>query len=122
LFNKKDDDLDRDNISEFEAVAPSYAQTAQTRSHYQNLKTTATATDREGVAFLILTGCFVGYLPTHYAKRWVLSGQMRALCPHKFSFTTEYQIVLRKGTRPNLVLETFLKEINVQNTDTHVNN
>jgi hypothetical protein len=43
----------------------------------------------------------------------VLSGQMRALCPQTFNFTTEYQIVLRKGARPNLVLETFLKEINV---------
>jgi DNA-binding transcriptional LysR family regulator len=112
LFSTKDQDLSAAQIQKFEAVAPSYAQTAQTRSHYQELNTTATATDREGVAFLILTGCFVGYLPKHYAQRWVLSGEMRAVCPENFNFTTEYQIVLRKGARPNLVLETFLKEIN----------
>jgi DNA-binding transcriptional LysR family regulator len=122
LFNAKDSDLSTEKINTFEAVAPSYAQTAQTRIHYQDLNTTATATDREGVAFLILTGCFVGYLPTHYAKRWTLSGQMRALCPQKFKFITEYHIVLRKGTKPNLVLETFLKEISVQSADQHQSN
>ena len=114
LFNALDSELTVEKINKFEAVSPTYAQTAQTRSHYQNLLTTATATDREGVAFLILTGCFVGYLPTHYAKRWVVSGQMRALCPEKFNFSTEYQTVLRKGARPNLVLETFLKEVHAQ--------
>ena len=35
----------------------------------------------------------------------------------KFNFTTEYQILLRKGARPNLVLETYLKAINVQISD-----
>lgn len=113
LFNAKDNDLSIESINKFEAVAPSYAQTAQTRIHYQDLNTTATATDREGVAFLILTGCFVGYLPTHYAKRWAMSGQMRALSPDKFNFSTEYHVVVRKGTKPNLVLETFLKAINI---------
>ncbi|WP_299079524.1 LysR family transcriptional regulator [uncultured Paraglaciecola sp.] len=114
LFNADDKNLHADKIKTFEAVAPSYAQTAQTRVHYQALNTTATATDREGVAFLILTGCFVGYLPTHYAKRWVESGKMRALCPDNFNFSTEYQVVLRKGVKPNLVLKTFLQEINQQ--------
>jgi DNA-binding transcriptional LysR family regulator len=122
LFNAKDCNLSTKKINTYEAVAPSYPQTAQTRIHYQDLNTTATATDREGVAFLILTGCFVGYLPTHYAKRWVLSGQMRALCEQKFKFITEYHIVLRKGTKPNLVLETFLKEMNVQSADQHQSN
>jgi DNA-binding transcriptional LysR family regulator len=117
LFNTPDSELTVEKINKFEAVSPTYAQTAQTRSHYQNLLTTATATDREGVAFLILTGCFVGYLPTHYAKRWAVSGQMRALCPETFNFSTEYQTVLRKGARPNLVLETFLKEVHAQTED-----
>jgi DNA-binding transcriptional LysR family regulator len=113
LFNVTDANLTPKKIYECEAVAPSYAQTAQTRSYYQNLHTTATATDREGVAFLILTGCFIGYLPTHYAKRWVVSGEMRALYLEKFNFNTEYQTVLRKGTKPNQVVKTFLQEIKV---------
>jgi DNA-binding transcriptional LysR family regulator len=118
LFNIADGKLTPKQIEECEAVAPSYAQTAKTRSHYQNLHTTATATDREGVAFLILTGCFIGYLPTHYAKRWVVSGEMRALYLEKFNFNTEYQTVVRKGTKPNQVVETFLQEIKVHPSKT----
>jgi hypothetical protein len=116
LFNVADGKLSPKQIKECEAVAPSYAQTAQTRSHYQNLHTTAT--DREGVAFLILTGCFIGYLPTHYTKRWVVSGEMRALYLEKFNFNTEYQTVLRKGTKPNQVVKTFLQEIKVHPSKT----
>ena len=118
LFNVADSELTSKKIYQCEAVAPSYAQTAKTRSHYQKLHTTATATDREGVAFLILTGCFIGYLPTHYAKRWIVSGEMRALCLEKFNFSTEYQTVLRKGSKPNLVVETFLQEIKGQHSKT----
>lgn len=114
LFTVDDKDIGDDSLHEFDAVAPAYAQTALTRTHYQNLKTTATATDREGVALLILTGCFIGYLPTHFAKRWEQSGGMRALCPKRKNFTTEYQMVIRKSVRPNMVLETFLHEVKQQ--------
>ena len=111
LFKVLDTDIGDEVVSSMDAVAPTYAQTAQTKTHYQDLKTSATATDREGVAFLILTGCFIGYLPTHYAKRWIEAGHMRALNTEKYNFTTSYHLVLRKGARINLVLETFLNEV-----------
>ena len=115
LFDMNDDEITEQLLYQCDAVAPAYAHLAQSKEHYQKLNTTATATDREGVAFLILTGCFIGYLPTHYAQRWVTSKEMRAVCPQQLHFTTEYQLVLRKGACPNLVLDTFLREINPKN-------
>lgn len=112
LFELDNLNIDEEKLLEYDAVAPAYAQNAQTRSNYQTLKTSATATDREGVALLILTGTYIGYLPTHFAKIWVQSGRMKALCPEKFHFITKYQTVTRKGIRHNMVLETFLKCIN----------
>lgn len=111
FFLLQDADINDHLVNSMDAVAPTYAQTAQTKTHYQNLKTTATATDREGVAFLILTGCYIGYLPTHYAQRWIEAGQMKAVYPNKYNFTTVYHLVVRKGARTNLVLETFLNEV-----------
>ena len=73
------------------------------------LNNTATATDREGVAFLILTGCYVGFLPTHYARQWVERGMMRALLPDTYHHALEFQVVTKKGAQPNLVLERFLE-------------
>ncbi|WP_041794133.1 LysR family transcriptional regulator [Pararhodospirillum photometricum] len=71
-------------------------------------RVTATASDREGVAFLILTGCYLGQLPTHMARQWVAQGRMRALRPDLYRDHVAFQAVIQKGARPNLVLETFL--------------
>ena len=43
------------------------------------MKSSATATDREGIAFLLLTGQYLGYLPDHFAQRWVDDDVMKAI-------------------------------------------
>ena len=94
--------MTREAVESADAVAPTQAQLPH------ELNNTATATDREGVAFLILTGCYVGFLPTHYARQWVERGMMRALLPDTFHHDLEFQVVTKKGAQPNLVLERFL--------------
>ncbi|MGQ9367980.1 LysR family transcriptional regulator [Azospirillum sp. ST 5-10] len=92
-----------------DAVAPTQAQQAPDAVRLQHtLNTTATATDREGVAFLILTGCYIGFLPTHYARQWVERGAMRALLPNTHRYSVQFQAVTKKGNQPNPVLERFL--------------
>ncbi|MDE3240653.1 MAG: LysR family transcriptional regulator [Paracoccaceae bacterium] len=46
----------------------------------------ATAFDMEGLAYLILSGRFVGFLPRTYAERWVRRGEMRAIRPDLFGY------------------------------------
>lgn len=108
LFALTDAAITDDQIARAEAVAPTYAQTLEARALHRPLRTTATATDREGVAFLILTGRYIGYLPTHYAELWVEQGRMRAMRPEDYRYTTEFRIVTAKGRQPNLVLKTYL--------------
>ncbi|WP_232359268.1 LysR family transcriptional regulator [Paraneptunicella aestuarii] len=115
LFDIPEEEITEQLIQQHDAVAPAYAQSAQTRCHYQNLKTSATATDREGVALLILTGSYIGYLPTHYAKRWIQDGKMRALNPEQYNFVTQYRTVTRKCNRHNMVLDTFLRDVHKEN-------
>ncbi|MGY0789016.1 LysR family transcriptional regulator [Azospirillum brasilense] len=92
-----------------DAIAPTEAQQVPEAAGVQRaLTATATATDREGVAFLILTGCYVGFLPAHYARQWVERGAMRALLPERFHYAQEFQAVTKTGTQANLVLERFL--------------
>ena len=69
------------------------------------------ASDREGMAFLILTGRFIGYLPDHYAEAWVTQGRLRALKPATRFYDLTLASVTRKGRRPQLVLETFLEAL-----------
>ncbi|WP_043530113.1 LysR family transcriptional regulator [Litchfieldella xinjiangensis] len=98
-------------LAECEAVLPAYAQSPAIKALHDPLRTAASATDREGIAFLILSGRYIGYLPTHYAQRWVRDGRMKALNPGKFRYVTRYSSITRKGAPPNRVLECYLEEL-----------
>jgi DNA-binding transcriptional LysR family regulator len=111
LFMLDEHELSNELIEKYDAVLPAYAQAASIKAQFQRLKGTATATDREGIAFLILTGHYIGYLPTHFAQRWLLQGQLRALLPKELSFKTPIAAITRKGATANLVLNCYLEQL-----------
>ena len=72
-----------------------------------DLPSTATARQIEGVAFLILSGWHIGYLPVCYAQRWVDSGRMRSILPSTYRLNTKFELVTRRGVALTLVSQTF---------------
>lgn len=111
LFERDDGSVTVEEIHACDAVAPSYRLPAEAQERHQELNGSAGASDREGLAFLILTGSYIGYLPDHYAADWVAQGRMRALRPERFFYDIPLTVVTRKGRRPNLVLERFLEAV-----------
>lgn len=101
FFHRQDKTLDAEIIAAADAVAPAGLTGLP-------LRVTATATDREGVAFLILTNCYIGFLPTHYARQWEDRGLMRAIRPADYVRHVDYQAVTLHAGLPNLVLATFM--------------
>jgi len=83
----------------------------QGRELMAKMTTAATATDREGIAFLLLSGEYIGFLPTHYAERWVQENRMRALLPKQFHYQNHYSAITRKSVPANRVLRTFMSEL-----------
>lgn len=108
LFSLKPDD---EQLKGCDAIAPAFRMTAEAIAMHQKLNCSATATDREGIAFLILTGRFIGFLPDHYAAQWVDKKAMRAIAPERFHFTSKIAVVTRKGRSQNAILERFLQAI-----------
>lgn len=111
LFYADDAQLSDARLNEQEAIAPTFRLPADIQAHYQALHCTASASDREGMAFLILTGRYIGYLPDHYATFWVQQGRLRALKPSSRFYDLSLATVTRKGRRPHLVLESFLEAL-----------
>ena len=72
-----------------------------------DLPSTAAARQIEGVAFLILSGWHIGYLPVTYAERWVESGRMRSILPEIYRLNTKFELVIRRGVTLTLVSQTF---------------
>lgn len=111
LFDKKNDIISDSSLSQYDAVLPNYPQSIKIKLQQKVLKSTATSTDREGLAFLILTGRFIGFLPVHFAEGWVAQGRMRAIDAHHRNFDTHFSSITRKGARENLILEAYLEEL-----------
>ena len=61
---------------------------------------TARSYNIEGLAHLVLSGCFLAFLPCHYAGQWVKAGRMRALRPDIFGYRSRYEIAWRKSEMP----------------------
>ncbi|KIP89645.1 MULTISPECIES: LysR family transcriptional regulator [Pseudomonas] len=111
LFYVDDRELPDERLNAQHAIAPTFRLPPDIQNHYQALNCTASASDREGMAFLILTGRYIGYLPDHYAAAWIKEGRLRALKADTRFYDLNLASVTRKGRRPHLVLETFLEEL-----------
>ena len=111
LFDTPDSEITDEVLGGCDAVLPAYPQSPEIKQQQADLRATASSTDREGIAFLILTGKFIGFLPTHYADRWQKEGKVRALQPEQRYFHTRFAAITRKGARPNLILQAYQEEL-----------
>jgi len=67
----------------------------------------ATGYDQESIATLILSGCFLGFLPDHYAAEFVRQGRMRALKPEVFNYYCSFFSIVRASPQATRVTQMF---------------
>ena len=63
----------------------------------------------EAQLMMILSGHFIGFLPDHYADRWVKDGMMRAIKPRTYTFRSLHNIAYRKSDAERPVIRAFLE-------------
>ncbi len=78
------------------------------------LASNAKAHQVEGIAILILTGNFIGYLPQSFANIWVKDGRMKSVAQGQFDLPTPIKIVTKRGEKLNLVSRTFIKALELE--------
>ncbi len=96
------------DLKQWNTVLPNYAISPEAMKLHQLLNCSATASDREGIAFLILTGKFVGFLPDHYARKWVVDGFMKPIMQNVMHYSTPICLITHKGKNVNIILKTFM--------------
>lgn len=69
------------------------------------------AENMEAIASLILTGRFMSHLPTHFADRWVKSGDMAELLPDQLSSNIALETVIRADQRQSMIVDAFMTEL-----------
>lgn len=69
----------------------------------------AEAFDQEAVATLVLSGCFIGFLPEHYADGFQSKGLLRPLYPERFQYTCQFAAIYRHSPPPPRLVEIILE-------------
>ena len=76
-------------------------------AHARHLEREASASDQEGVATLVLSGTYVGFLPDHYAEPFVRAGRLRAVAEQTLNYRCRFSCVHRREPAPSRAAQAF---------------
>ncbi|MFN7855329.1 MAG: LysR family transcriptional regulator [Acidovorax sp.] len=100
LFGTDRTQLTWDDLRAYQFAGLGYHSPNMELSHSARLPRKATGFDQESIATLILSGCYLGFLPDHYAEGFERQGLMQAVQPAQFFYPCQFVSVLRKSPQP----------------------
>lgn len=80
-------------------------------THRFGLRRQATVSDQEAILTLILSGCYIGFLPDHYAAGFVRDGLIRRIAQPQCMYEVRFMAILRRSPRPSRLSTTFLEAL-----------
>ena len=107
LFRSEPADMDWDDLREHNFAGLGYHSPNMEISQQRRLSRKATGYDQESIATLILSGQYLGFLPDHYAKPFVESGQMRVVKADLFHYECSFFSIVRRSPQPSRVTRAF---------------
>lgn len=107
LFARDDDDFDTEELKQHPFIARGYLHQHDLQ-RVGHIAANATVETMEAELVLLLTGAYVGYLPTHYAEPWVARGTLRALQDQSLGYDSTFYAVTQLGAGDNPMLRRFL--------------
>jgi LysR family transcriptional regulator, transcriptional activator for bauABCD operon len=96
------DDLRQQSLAGLGYHSPNMALT-----HTHRLARHATAQDQEGVATLVLSGVYLGFLPDHYARVFVDRGRLVAVAPDVLRYSCRFSAIVRQSPEPSRLTQVF---------------
>lgn len=106
-FSQGHDGLGWDDLLQQDLAALGYQSPNMVLTHQRRLRRSATASDQEAVATLVLSGAYVGFLPDHYAAPFVLAGRMRAVAPQTLNYQCQFSCIHRHAPALPRVAQAF---------------
>ncbi|AGT07307.1 LysR family transcriptional regulator [Paracoccus aminophilus] len=110
LFDREPGAISPQEISAHPMTVRPYLQRAELAALHDPL-ITASVSNMEAQAVLIRSGCFLGFLPVHFAQKWVDRGEMRALGGPGLDWKSQFYIALRVQPEPTEVARLFAQDL-----------
>ncbi|MBU2115637.1 MAG: LysR family transcriptional regulator [Gammaproteobacteria bacterium] len=98
-------------LARAEMISSNYLRDKERRNDGLNYQNSAIAYHDEGIAHLILSGKFIGYLPEHYASYWVDKGLFKAIWPQKYHYQIPVMLITSKNHANTPLAQAMIKQI-----------
>ena len=108
LFGKQETEVDSQDVQQHKYAGIGFHSPNMMVSHDLKLQRSADAYDEEALAAFILSGCYLGFLPDHFAQVFVERGLMRRICPKDYHYQSDHAAIVRHSPAPSRLVETFL--------------
>lgn len=108
LFGKVTKKLSLDKLKTFSYAGLSFNSPNMAIHQKFSLRKSAFVQNEEALTLLVLSGRYLGFLPTHKAKPFLESGLMHELQNSLVSYTSTMSAVVRKSASPGRRLSVFL--------------
>ncbi len=110
LFDCKPSQVDK-LLETAEVITSNYMRDKEVRNDGLNYQNTAMAYHDEGIAHLILSGEFIGYLPEHYASFWVDKGIFKSILPERYSYQIPIMLISSKNNAVSPLANAIIEEV-----------
>ncbi len=109
--DKGDGDFAEGTTVDLRYVSHGYKHTPLEQVFNFGLTDHATASSVEGIAILIMTGQFIGFLPKHFAAFWVARREMKPIRPKKYFFDANIVSIRRQESSNKSIVNELLRQL-----------
>ena len=111
FFARKDSELTPEVIATANYVSWDYVESLPGWESPFSFRDAASSPYIEGIAFMVLSGAYLAYLPTHYASFWTKRNQIRAILPETTRRTASFHLITSSSSRKLQLTRAFLEEL-----------
>lgn len=108
LFDDNHADLNWDDLKIYSYAGLAYHSPNMELADNFELQRAAISNDQESIATLILSGCFIGFLPDHYAESFVRKKLMQRVNNDLFKYNVQYSAIMRHSPSPSRIVNTMM--------------
>ena len=108
LFDRPDAEITTADLVRSQYVKKGYAVNSNLQQANSAMGKRVVGFHVEAFALLILSGCYIGFLPEHYASVWEGSGEMRRLLPKRYEAVVSFASMTARGRPHTKAQEAFL--------------
>jgi DNA-binding transcriptional LysR family regulator len=108
LFDRPDADITTADLVKSQYVKKGYAVNSNLQQANSAMGKRVVGFHVEAFALLILSGCYIGFLPEHYASVWESGGDIRRLLPKRYEAVVSFASMTGRGRPHTPALTAFL--------------